>query len=321
MVALWLRRPRGARQWSRLFPPGGLALFLAVGLGWYFYEAAKHPGLMQYWLHDEVVERSLSDKHGRNPEFYYNFTMYLPMLLGGLLPWGLWLAARWRGAWKVLTCGSSNVLKLRGLSDAKLWMLWAVAFPLAVFCLSRSKLELYVLPLFASMLAAVGYAVFALYRGERWFRKGALATCAFAWVVFVAVKATMAQVPTRKDMRRLHEQLAAIGAERPEQIAVFARERDLNGLSFYYGAKLSRVDVDEIAAWTDSLTSPGFLLCNDNIEDALEERYLERPQIPYNEYALSKSWWAFKILPGKQAGGKEFRLVRRWRGYEIIPDE
>jgi len=335
MVALWLRLPREERRWSRLFPLGGILLFLIVGLGWYLYEAALHPGLMHYWLHAEVVERSLSDRFGRNPEFYYNFTIYLPMLLGALLPWGIWLVVRWRKAWGLLrgrpqggadipVCRDSRRQEcLRHLvrSDAKLWMLWSVAFPMVVFCLSRSKLELYVLPLFASILAAVGYAVFVAYKDWRGFRRWAAVTCVVAWAMFVAVKATMAHIPTRKDMSQLHAALVAVGADRAERLAVFARERDLNGLSFYYGAKLKRVDVDEIAAWADGLSEPCFLLCNDSVEDPLETHYLVLPKIPFNEYHLSKWWWVFEVLPGDQAHGKEMRLVRRWRGFEIVPLE
>lgn len=321
MVALWMRLPKGERRWTRLFPAGGVLLFLAVGLGWYCYEAAKHPGLLRYWFHDEVVERSLTDKFGRHPEFYHNFTIYLPMLLAGLLPWGFWLAARWRGAWGLLRFPGGVRRMFTGCSDAKLWMLWAVVFPMAVFCLSRSKLELYVLPLFASILAAVGYAVFTLYTGERGFRKWAVVTCVAAWAAFVVGKAALAHIPSRKDMKQLHAALVAVGARQPGQLTVFARERDLNGLSFYYGARLNRVDADQITAWAEGLTEPCFLLCNDNFEDALEERCLVLPKIPFSEYALSKWWWAFEILPGKQAEGKAFRLVRRWRGFEIVPDE
>ena len=301
MIVLWRRLPREERRWSRLFPLGGILLFLIVGLGWYCYEAAIHPGLLRYWLHDEVVERSLTDKFGRNPEFYYNFTLYLPMLLGALLPWGIWLVVRWRKAWELLRFPGGGVRRMfTGCSDAKLWMLWAVAFPMVVFCLSRSKLELYVLPLFASILAAIGYAVFRMYKDWRGFRTWAFITCAVAWVAFMAVKVTLAHIPSRRDMGQLYAALVEKGARLPEQLTVFARERDLNGLSFYYGAKLNRVDADEIAAWADGLTEPCFLLCNDFVEDELEDRYLILPKIPFNEFHLSKWWWAFEILPSKK---------------------
>ena len=291
MVALWRRLPRHARRWPRLFPAGGVGLFLMVGLGWYLYEAALHPGLMRYWLHDEVAARSLTDKFGRNPEFYYNFTIYLPMLLGALLPWGFWLAVRWREAWARLRHFAG------ACSDARLWMLWAVAFPLGVFCLSRSKLELYVLPLFASMLSAVGYAVFTVYKGARWFRKGAALTCAAAWVAFVAFKALFAHHPSDKDMKQLHTSLAALGLNQAAQITVFARERDLNGLSFYYGARPGRVDVDQLGAWASDAHNPRFLLCNDDVDEALE-RHL--PEVAFTNHRLSKKWRVIEILPGGQ---------------------
>jgi len=321
MVALWRRLPNGERRWARLFPPGGVLLFLVVGLGWYFYEAVLHPGLMRYWFHDEVVARSLTDKFGRNPKFYHNFKVYLPMLLGGLLPWGFWLAARGRRAWGLLRVPGGVRRMFTACSDAKLWMLWSAAFPLAVFCLSRSKLELYVLPLFASLLCAVGYAVFTLYRGERWFRGRALMTCAAMWVLFMGGKAGLACLPSRKDMKQLHTALVNVGADRPEELAIFGGERDLNGLSFYYGAKLNRVNEEQITAWARMVSEPRFLLCNDHVEDDLEDEHLVRPQVPFNEYRLSKWWWVFEILPSDQAHGKEMRLVRRWRGFEIVPLE
>jgi 4-amino-4-deoxy-L-arabinose transferase-like glycosyltransferase len=104
-IVTWLRLPREDRRQVRLFSPLALALFLLVGFSWYGWESWRNPGLLNYWVNDEVVNRSLSSKFHRNPEFYWNFVVYLPILLLATTPWNL-LADRPLAHGLDSTCGA-----------------------------------------------------------------------------------------------------------------------------------------------------------------------------------------------------------------------
>ena len=99
MAVAWRLLPAERRKAVPLFAPGALTVYFVIAASWYVWEAARNPGLLQYWLHDEVINRSASDQFGRNPEFYRNFDVYLPALLFGCWPWGGWLAVVRGKAW------------------------------------------------------------------------------------------------------------------------------------------------------------------------------------------------------------------------------
>lgn len=69
----WVQTPR--RVWTFADWIGPI-LFVALGGSWYIVEAIKYPGLMAYWLRDEVIGRNLSDEFNRNPEFYIDAHKY-----------------------------------------------------------------------------------------------------------------------------------------------------------------------------------------------------------------------------------------------------
>lgn len=261
MLVVWLRLPRQERRLVRLFSPTAIIVFLVAGFGWYAWEAWRHPGLLGYWLKDEVVNRSLSDKYFRNPYFYYNFTIYLPVLLIGSLPWGGWLVFRWRALRERVrvTGGVRNLWA--GLSVEAHWLIWATAFPMAVFMLSRSKLPLYVLPLFVPGAVGMGHALLAAYGKETWFHKRALSTVCAVWVVFVAGKAMAGFLPQEKDMRQLYLTLTTqYGLSDPERLAI-AGVKPLNGLSYYYDSVVRTVPLDDLPVWADA-GGERFLLCD-----------------------------------------------------------
>ena len=260
-LVVWLRLPRQERRRVPLLAPTALAAFLCVGVSWYAWEAWRHPGLLGYWLKDEVVNRSLSDKYFRNPYFYYNFTIYLPVLLIGSLPWSGWLAFRWRVLWERVRVSNGVRNLWAGLSIEAHWLIWAAAFPMAVFMLSRSKMPLYVLPLFVPIAVAMGRLLWAVYGREAWFRKWALATVCTVFAVFVAGKAVAGVLPQDKDMRQLYRTLTeSYGVRDPARLAI-AGKKTLNGLSFYYGSVVRTVPLDELPGWVDA-GGKRFLLCD-----------------------------------------------------------
>jgi 4-amino-4-deoxy-L-arabinose transferase-like glycosyltransferase len=135
---------RGVRRPALLHWTGLLA-FVAIALPWYLIVVQRNPGLLQYFLGNEVVGRVASNEFGRHGEWYGWATIYGPTLLLGTLPWTFALL-RWARtlpsslrAWRTREGRSADA----GGLLLTLWLL----LPLVVFCLSRSRLPLYILPL------------------------------------------------------------------------------------------------------------------------------------------------------------------------------
>jgi hypothetical protein len=121
----------------------GWSVFIIVGLGWYLYLTLKIPGLLQYFLIDETLNRVASSQHDRSAPFYLFFVL-LPV---GVFPWTSFFIR-----------GLKNVINGRRENFSHLFLLLWLCAPLLVFSLSRSKLAAYVLPLLVpvAIIAAVG---------------------------------------------------------------------------------------------------------------------------------------------------------------------
>jgi 4-amino-4-deoxy-L-arabinose transferase len=171
----------GWRDLRRFFPPLGLALFLIIGFGWYGVVVIRRPGLLHYFLYYEVYARLFTGAQHRHAQWYGWAEVYIPVFVLGTLPWwlpllrGLRQAAsfvRWR-RW------------LREAPPALFLLLWFVV-PLAAFCAARSRLPLYVLPLFMPLSLLIALE---LRRGLD-FGKGRQQAFLCAWIaVLIGLKA------------------------------------------------------------------------------------------------------------------------------------
>ena len=65
----------------------GLPLFVLVALPWYAAVMLRNPGLLDYFLGNEVVGRFATDDFARHGEWYGWIAIYVPTLLVGTLPW------------------------------------------------------------------------------------------------------------------------------------------------------------------------------------------------------------------------------------------
>ena len=298
MLLVWFRLPRQERLQVRLFAPSAIAVFLTVALGWYAWESWRHPGLMKYWLQNEVVNRSLSDTYNRHPEFYQNFVVYLPILLFGTLPWSGWLVYRWRKIRDSIALPKGLKGAWSGFSDEAFWLFWVTVLPLAVFLLSRSKLPLYVLPLFVPFAAGAGRLLLLIDGRAPWFRKAALSTSCAMFALFVVGKACSVFVHNDRDMAYLCRQLTGPGGVHDsERLAVYG-DKHLNGLSFYCDRVLPLVTLDELERWADA-GGERFVLCRsgrhaEKIERRLEGRHAEKR-------VLSKQWSVIRIAGAEKA--------------------
>jgi len=135
-------RPR-ALQWQ------GLLLFVLIATPWYAIVTARNPGLLQYFLGNEVVARVATNDFGRHGQWYGWIVIYIPTLLLGTLPWTPALL-RWARALPASVRGWRTREGRIGDAAGLLLTLWLL-LPLLVFCVSRSRLPLYILPLFVPL--------------------------------------------------------------------------------------------------------------------------------------------------------------------------
>lgn len=236
-IAVFVGLAGGAPRLVKLFSPAGLALFAVVGLGWYVLVAATHPGLMTYFVKDEFINRIATGVHRRNPEWYKPLTLYVPVLLLGTVPWTVPLLRAVRAAGRTILSRAW----WREVLNEGAWQgfvaLW-FAVPFAVFCLSRSRLTLYVLPLFIPLSLA------AAWQSRFTFNRKAPAVLLGVWVaVLLSLKWAVSLYPNPLDSRTfartIHQQVQPV----PKEV-VFIDSVPFWGLSLYLGCEVERVDMD-----------------------------------------------------------------------------
>ncbi|WP_440222852.1 ArnT family glycosyltransferase [Dokdonella sp. MW10] len=234
-IAVYERLVRDAAR-PGIWSPWGVLVFLATALPWYVTVVTTTPGLLDYFLGTEVVERIAGSGSGRHPEWYGWLQVYVPTLVIGTMPW-IADVARWCatlpsgfGRWRDAATRRDDAHRL----FLALWIL----VPLAVFCLARSRLPLYLLPLFAPLALVVTM--------ERQ-RRAAPTTSRrmlVAWLVgLFALKAIAASWSTHKNA---DEWATAIAGRAPWPVheVVFVEDMARYGLHLHLGAEIEKVSID-----------------------------------------------------------------------------
>jgi 4-amino-4-deoxy-L-arabinose transferase-like glycosyltransferase len=217
------------RQQHRVFGWSGIALFVLLALPWYLAVIRGNPGLFEYFIGDEVVNRVTTNEFGRHGEWYGWLTIYVPTILVGTLPWTPALL-RWarrapgdfRRWWRE---------PAQRVADAP-WLflsLW-VLLPLLVFCLSRSRMPLYILPLFAPLALLVGLQ--RVREGRPLPRVRWLA----AWAaLLVGMQVAAGFWPTHKDASVWADVIRARSGGRPVPEVVFVEDMARYGMHLHLG--------------------------------------------------------------------------------------
>ena len=233
VVAFELAQP--ARTRARVLRWQGLLVFMLIALPWYAVVMQRNPGLMQYFLGNEVVDRIATNDFSRHGQWYGWIAIYVPTLLLGTLPWTPALL-RWARAlpgtirhWRTREGRAQDAA---GLLLA-LWLL----LPLLVFCVSRSRLPLYILPLFVPL--AVLAAARRVQEGKamprwRWL---------LAWAVFMlALQLAAARWHTHKDASAWAD---AIHARVPGPVTQvdFVEDMARYGLHLHLGADIEKLSL------------------------------------------------------------------------------
>jgi hypothetical protein len=206
-----------------LFRPVGLLLFAVVGFTWYLVVIQRHPGWLDYFLGHEVYARIATAELKRFPEWYGPLVVYLPTLVAGSIPWLVMaLIGIRKRAWRDMP------------ADLRFLWIW-FALPLLIFCLARSRLPLYVLPLFAPLALLLGKR---LATRQWWWSAPWLL---LLWVaLLLGVKFWAANYVTDKDGRVFAQQLMPMLPGQPREL-LFVEDMTRNGLNLYLDTDIERI--------------------------------------------------------------------------------
>lgn len=225
----------GWRGLGRLVTAGGVAIFVIVGLGWYLIVASMNSGLTSYFLRDEVIHRVASGaSFSRNSSWYGAFVVYVPTLVCGTLPWTFILLRSARSLpWTLLT---RRWWRMKLTEDPLfLFLVLWLLIPLCVFWISRSRLPLYLLPLFVPLSLITSRLVAA-----RPLRRLNVCLLVVWLVALVAVKWGASNYPYPGDNRGIARAIAETVSPTPSEL-VFVDTYPFFGLGFYLNCEVEHV--------------------------------------------------------------------------------
>ena len=129
---------RDWKPWSRMEWVLGPLIFFALATPWFVLVSQRNPEFFQFFFIREHFERFTTTEHHRVGAWYY----FIPVLLGGLLPWSSLLPQLTRHALR----------KEEGavFQHNRLLLVWC-GFIFLFFSASGSKLPGYILPMFPAL--------------------------------------------------------------------------------------------------------------------------------------------------------------------------
>lgn len=235
MVAMLAFRDR--RTLRSMFDPLGLAAFALVAFTWFGVVIAQDPTRLNYFLGYEVYDRVFTAAQDRNAQWYGAIQVYLPVLLFGALPWwpmALVAAGGPRRAWGEFRA------RLAVRDRDWLLLLWWFLLPLAIFCLARSRLQLYVTPLFVplSLMLARPLARWSWLDARR-----LTAVVGLTTISLVTLKGVAGHVHVSRDARGMAAAIRGIIDPAGVKNIVFVGMRPFYGLKLYLDVPVEGVQI------------------------------------------------------------------------------
>ena len=215
-----------------------LLIWSPLALSWFIAVVSRYPELhlLHYFLGYETYGRIFTDEQNRHPQWYGWIVAFGPVALVGALPWTLvvlWDAFRRRGQLQVPASDADRAVSRFLLS----WLFVS----LAVFCVARSRLTLYILPLL------VPFALWAAHR-TRLLRltPTGKALIALWFGILLGAKAMAGYVDFRRDARAMSDSIRE-QVHDPIHEIVFVNETALYGLRVYLDMPVLRVNYGDSA--------------------------------------------------------------------------
>lgn len=290
-----MKRPQAPN--ARLRSWAGLALMLVVGGWWFALLIVRNPDLVQYFVKDEVVNRVLSEEHGRGkfPGFY------VFVILVGLTPWiFLWPAMIRRTIRKLTPLRLATFCKME---DTRLFSLLWVMLPLIVFMIARSKMFFYVVPLF------VPIAIWAAKVMWDWWPKGwprqlryrqAIAGVGGLWSLAMLIFLLGPEGISRdRSLKPLAQKMTELPRAIPERL--YSIDDPPHSISFYTGRLI--IDRDELRTSEKIRYYHGLAQAGENVwvlaDDGSLEEVVEKG-VPFELVTQSKELSVIRLLAGPQ---------------------
>jgi 4-amino-4-deoxy-L-arabinose transferase-like glycosyltransferase len=173
-LILYVLIERDWRLLTRLHVATGAFLFLAITAPWFVAVTRANPEFAHFFFIHEHLERFLTKVHGRYQPLWY----FIPILLGGLIPWTVTLFPALARTWR-----SDGAVRFKPLRFLVVWSATVFVF----FSVSSSKLPSYILPIFPALAIVIGAALPTL--NKRWTVGQALAACVISSAAAVVAPA------------------------------------------------------------------------------------------------------------------------------------
>lgn len=143
ILFVWLLWAGRWRELWKLFSPVGILIFLIVVCPWLILAQKENSDFLWFFFVREHLLRFTTKMHGKTEPFYY----YLPIIIGGMLPWFVYLIKAWpeKSIREALFAKDKNKLLL-------VWILFIFLF----YTLSSSKLATYIAPVFLPIALFAG---------------------------------------------------------------------------------------------------------------------------------------------------------------------
>lgn len=242
LLAFWLYHFLASKDKQKIRvikPVSGLALFFLVGGIWYMYVILQNHSLFYYFIRDEIAARVLTGQHHRNPQWYGAVVIYIPTLLIGTLPWSVDV---WRSIRTMITEEWQVWVKKSAYrNEQDRFLLFWLFIPLMIFFFSKSRLALYILPLFVPLSIAAARRLDI----ER-FKKQKRIYLLIVWCsALLALRGLSAFVPMTSDNRLLAGQIKNLANMDGIEEIIFVGTKPYLGLSLYFNAEVEKVRIDQ----------------------------------------------------------------------------
>lgn len=143
VIFVYLAVSRRWRILREMKPVTGGILFVVVAAPWFVLVSARNPEFARFFFIHEHFERYLTKVHGHyKPPWYF-----IPVLLGCMFPWSLYLPSVFRGIWRERSEGK--------FAPTLFLAIWASVI-FGFFSLSDSKLIPYIIPVFPAAALLLG---------------------------------------------------------------------------------------------------------------------------------------------------------------------
>jgi len=143
ILIIWLIWTGQWRKILRFISPVGILIFLMTVCPWLILAQKENSDFLWFFFVREHFLRFTTKMHGKTEPFYF----YLPILIGGVLPWAVYLIAAWKNKYisESLFTRDENKLLL-------VWLLLIFIF----YTISSSKLPTYIAPMFLPIALFAG---------------------------------------------------------------------------------------------------------------------------------------------------------------------